>query len=89
MSVRQEGQHYVIEVWGAVAIANTIAFITEMIDPASLFIMLSGRNLMEQSLRYLFWGEGEVGMLVYSILVHYWEWMGKTTDRPTLFLTAA
>jgi hypothetical protein len=89
VSVRQEGQHYVIEVWGAVAIANTIAFITEMIDPASLFIMLSGRNLMEQSLRYLFWGEGEVGVLVYTILVHYWEWMGKTSERPTLFLTAA
>jgi hypothetical protein len=89
VSVRQEGQHYVIEVWGAVAIANTIAFVTELIDPASIFIMLSGRNLMEQSLRYLFWGEGEVGMLVYTILVHYWEWTGKTIDRPTLFLTTA
>jgi hypothetical protein len=89
VSVRQEDQHYVIEVWGAVAIANTIAFVTELIDPASLFIMLSGRNLMEQSLRYLFWGEGEIGMLVYSILVRYWEWIGRTADRPTLFLTTA
>ncbi len=89
VSVREESGHYMIEVWGAVAIANTIAFITELIDPISLFIMLSGRNLMEQSLRYLFWGEGEVGMLVYSILVHYWEWVGRTADRPTLFLTTA
>jgi hypothetical protein len=89
VSVREEGEHYVIEVWGAVAIANTIAYVTELIDPATLFIMLSGRNLMEQSLRYLFWGEGEVGMLVYTILVHYWEWVGRTADRPTLFLTTA
>jgi hypothetical protein len=89
VSVRQEGQYYVIEVWGAVAIANTIAFITELIDPSSLFIVLSGRNLMAQSLRYLLWGEGEVGMLVYSILVHYWEWTGKMANRPPLFLTTA
>ncbi|HVB32957.1 MAG TPA: hypothetical protein VNJ52_01085 [Patescibacteria group bacterium] len=87
VSVRQEDRHYVIEVWGAVAIANTIAFVTELIDPISLFIMLSGRNLMEQSLRYALWGEGEVGLLVYAILVHYWEWVGRGADRPTLFLT--
>jgi hypothetical protein len=89
VSVRQEGKHYVIEVWGAVAIANTIAFVTELIDPASLFIMLSGRNMMEQAFRYMLWGEGEIGLLVYSILVHYWEWVGRTADRPTLFLTSA
>jgi hypothetical protein len=89
VSVRQEGKHYVIEVWGAVAIANTIAFITELIDPATLFIMLSGRNMMEQAFRYMLWGEGEIGLLVYSILVHYWEWVGRTADRPTLFLTSA
>ena len=89
VSVRQEGEYYVIEVWGAVALANTIAFFTELIDPLSLFIILSGRNLMGQSLRYLIWGEGEVGVLVYSILVHYWQWVGRTSDRPTLFLTTA
>jgi len=87
VSARQEDRHYVIEVWGAVAIANTIAFITELIDPMSLFIILSGRNLMGQSLRYVLWGEGEVGLWVYAILVRYWEWTGKTADRPTLFLT--
>jgi hypothetical protein len=89
VSVRQEGRHYVIEVWGAVAVANTIAFITELIDPMNLFIILTGRNLMAQSLRYVLWGEGEVGLMVYAILVRYWEWIGKTADRPTLFLTTA
>lgn len=89
VSVRQEGRHYVIEAWGAVAIANTIAFLTEMIDPAGLFLILSGRNLMRQSLRYLLWGEGEIGMMVYVILVRYWEWKRKAAGRPALFLTTA
>jgi hypothetical protein len=89
VSVTKERDHYVIEVWGAVAIANTIAFITELLDPVGIFVVLSGQNLMQQSLRYLFWGEGEVGMLVYAILVHYWNWSGRKADRPTLFLTTA
>ena len=87
--VREERHHYVIEVWGAVAIANTIAYLTELLDPEGLFLMLSGRNLMRQSLRYLLLGEGEVGLMVYMILVHYWEWAGKTSGRPALFLTTA
>ncbi len=89
VSVTRERNHYVIEVWGAVAIANTLAFIAELLDPVGIFVVLSGQNLMQQSLRYLFWGEGEVGMLVYAILVHYWNWSGRKADRPTLFLTTA
>lgn len=87
VSVTKERDHYVIEVWGAVAIANAIAYIAELLDPLSIFIALSGQNLMQQSLRYLFWGEGEVGMIVYAILVHYWKWSGRKSARPTLFLT--
>jgi hypothetical protein len=89
VSITKERDHYVIEVWGAVAIANTLAFIAELLDPVGIFVVLSGQNLMQQSLRYLFWGEGEVGMLVYAILVHYWNWSGRKADRPTLFLTTA
>ncbi len=89
VSVRKEGHHYLIEVWGAVAIANTIAFITEMLDPAGLFLILTGRNLMQQSVRYLLSGEGEVGLMVYAILARYWEGIGKTAGRPALFLTTA
>jgi hypothetical protein len=29
------------------------------------------QNLMTQSLRFLLWGEGETGMLVYTILLKY------------------
>src|SRR5262249_54295763 len=36
-SLRKEGDDYVAEVHGAIAIANTIAFISEAIDPISIF----------------------------------------------------
>jgi len=57
--------------------------------PASIFAAreLTRQNLMMQSLRYLFWGEGEIGLLVYSILVHYWEWARPSEQsQPTLYL---
>ena len=63
-----------IEVTGAIAIANTIAYISELLDPISLFLGLTRQNLMTQALRYLLWGEGEIGLMVYKILLRYWEW---------------
>lgn len=81
-----EDSHYVIEVWGAVAIANTIAYISELIDPKSIFLELTRENLMTQSFRYLFWGEGEVGLTVYTILIRYWEWVGGDVIRPRIYL---
>ncbi len=84
--VRKEGEDFVIEVFGAVAIANTIAYISELIDPTSLFLGLSRQNLMNQALRYLLWGEGEVGLMVYTILVRYWEWTPEEDIRPIIFL---
>ena len=41
---------------------------------------------MKQSLRYLLMGEGETGLMVYTILVRYWEWVKSHTARPTLYL---
>ena len=90
LSVRQEAENFVIDVRGAVAIANSIAYLSELIDPKSIFLELTRQNLMMQSLRYLFWGEGEIGLLVYSILVHYWEWARpEEQSRPTLYLMTA
>ena len=77
----RERQNFIIQVSGAVATANTIAYISELIDPLTVFLELTEQNLMLQSLRYLFWGEGEVGLTVYSILVRYWEWSSQET-RP-------
>ena len=42
---------------------------------------------MAQAFRYLVWGEGEVGLMVYKILLRYWEWNERRQgDRPLLFM---
>ena len=76
----------IAEVYGAVAIANTIAFISEAIDPISIFISLTRRGLMGQANRYLLFGEGETGLMVYAILLRYWEWTPEEDVRPLIFL---
>ena len=84
--VRSEEDDYVVEVFGAPAIANTIAYVSEMIDPISIFLGLTRQNLMTQALRYLFLGEGETGLMVYTILLKYWEWTPEDDVRPLIFL---
>jgi hypothetical protein len=84
--VRSEEDDYVVEVFGAPALANTIAYVSEMIDPISIFLGLTRQNLMTQSLRYLFLGEGETGLMVYTILLKYWEWTPEDDVRPLIFL---
>jgi hypothetical protein len=86
MRVGQEGDHYLIEIWQAIAIANTIAYVSELLDPISIFLGLSRENLMTQSLRYLLWGEGETGLMVYTILLRYWHWTPPGDVRPIIFL---
>jgi hypothetical protein len=90
LSVRRDEDNFIIEVRGAVAIANSVAYLSELIEPKSIFLELTRQNLMMQSLRYLFLGEGEIGLLVYSILVHYWEWAhSPMQSRPTLYLMSS
>ena len=84
----KEGDDYVAEVYGAVAIANTIAFVSEAIDPLAIFISLTRRGLMGQAIRYVFFGEGETGLMVYAILLRYWEWTPEEDVRPSIFLTS-
>lgn len=81
----READHYVIEAGGAVAVANSIAYLSELLDPISIVLGLTHRNLMRQSLAYLFWGEGETGLMLYSVLVRRWEWTKKKV-RPLIFL---
>jgi hypothetical protein len=76
----------VIRIYGAVAIANTIAYVSEQLDPIALFLGLTISNKMAQSFKYLLWGEGEVGVLVYEILVRYWESTPEDDVRPLIFL---
>ena len=42
---------------------------------------------MGQSFRYLLWGEGETGLLVYGSLLRYWEWTPESV-RPTIYLVS-
>lgn len=81
-----ETGNYTIEVGGAVAIANAIAFISEQIDPKALLLGLTRTNPMSQALRYLLWGEGEIGILVYEILVKHWEATPEDDVRPLIYL---
>jgi hypothetical protein len=41
---------------------------------------------MAQSLRFLFWGEGETGLMIYKILLTYWKWTPEEDVRPRIFL---
>lgn len=84
--VEREGPDYVTNVYGAIAIANTIAYVSEMIDPISIFIGLTRENLMNQAVRYLLFGEGETGLMVYTILLKYWDWTPGEDVRPLIFL---
>jgi hypothetical protein len=84
--VDREGRNFVIEVWGAVAIANSIAYISELLDPTTIVLGLTRSNLMEQSLAYAFLGEGEIGLSVYSILVRHWETTKRHRSVPRILL---
>ena len=83
--VSREGDDYVIEARGATAIANSIAFLAEVLNPISVVLGLTQRNLMKQALAFVLFGEGEIGLLVYSVLVKFWQAHPKP-DRPLLFL---
>jgi hypothetical protein len=86
VTLRKEGDDYVGEVYGAIAIANTIAYVSEAIDPISIFIGLTRRALTAQAFRFLLFGEGETGLMVYMILLRYWDWTPEEDVRPLIFL---
>jgi hypothetical protein len=86
--IRKEGNDYFAEVYGATAIANSIAFVSECIDPISVFIGLTRRDLMTQGLRYILFGEGETGLMVYTILLRYWDSTPEDDVRPLIFLVS-
>jgi hypothetical protein len=86
LKVCRAGDDYVIEVTGAVAIANTIAYVSELIDPIRLFLGLTRQNSVSQAFRYLLWGEGETGILVYEILRRHWDRTPEDDVRPLIFL---
>jgi len=84
--VTQEDGQYLVDASQAVAIANAVAYLSVAMQPASLYMGLSRQNLMRQSVRYFLLGEGEVGLMVYTILQHFWEQMPEDDVRPCIFL---
>jgi hypothetical protein len=82
----REGEDYVIKVSGAIAIANTVAYVSELIDPIALFLGLTRQQLMTQALRFFLFGEGETGLLVYTILLRYWDYTPEDDVRPLIHL---
>jgi hypothetical protein len=86
IEVRREDGNYVVNASGAIAIANSIAYISELLDPIGIFLGLTQRNPVVQALRFLLFGEGETGMLVYTILLRYWESTPELDVMPYIFL---
>ncbi len=77
LKIARIGDDYRITVSNATAIANTIAYVSELVEPKSIFLGLTRENPVGQAVKYLLWGEGETGILVYQILLRYWA---KVTD---------
>lgn len=77
---------FLIEVHGAVAIPNTIAYLSEQIDPIAIYLGLARKNAMEQALSYLLLGEGEIGVITYKVLIQYWADTPEDDVRPLVFL---
>jgi len=86
ISVRQEDEQYLVEASQAVATANAVAYLIQELHPAAIYIRLSRQNLMRQSFRYVVFGEGETGLMVYTILQHLWASARAGEERPRLFL---
>lgn len=86
IKVTKEDTAYLIEVSQAVAIANAVAYLTEVLHPVSVLIGLSRQNLMRQSIRYFLLGEGETGLMVYAVLQKYWASTAEEDERPLIFL---
>lgn len=86
ISVRQEDGEYLVQTSQAVATANAVAYLSQELHPSAIYLGLSRQNLMRQSFRYVLLGEGETGLMVYTILQRLWESASAPTERPRLFL---
>ncbi|HTH53800.1 MAG TPA: hypothetical protein VL495_07615 [Edaphobacter sp.] len=89
LRITHDGTNYHLEVYGAVAVANAVAYLCELLDPISVILALTTRNLMKQSIAYLLFGEGETALVAYSILVRRWQFTGKKAGRPLVFLMSS
>lgn len=88
IQVRKIKEIYIINIYGAAAIANNLAWVSEQLDPIAIYLELTLQNSFIQAFKYLLWGEGEVGVLVYEILVRHWRSTPEEDIRPLIFLVS-
>ncbi|MGH9530698.1 MAG: hypothetical protein ACRD2S_12360 [Terriglobales bacterium] len=78
----------IIIVRNANVIANTIAYVSITLKAKNIILGLAAeKSPLVQALRYVSFGTGEVGLMVYEILTNYWQKQPEA-ERPTLFLMA-
>jgi hypothetical protein len=80
------GDDYRVTIGNAVAVANVIAYMSELVKPRGIFLGLTDENPMTQAARFLLWGEGETGILVYQVLLRYWDSTPEEDLRPNIYL---
>jgi hypothetical protein len=44
------------------------------------------RRGLSQAFRHILFGEGETGLMVYTVLQRYWQWTPEEDVRPLIFL---
>ena len=77
--------NWLIRASNAVAVANAIAFLSETIDPRSIFLTLTRQDPLSQTLSYVLFGSGEIGISIYEVLARHWEAVPRER-RPEIFL---
>ena len=88
ITIARDKEDYVVTVSGANVIANTLVYISlELKARAVLMHLAEQRYPLNQALKYVLFGTGEVGLMVYEILTAYWK-DRPAPERPLLFLMA-
>lgn len=88
LKVGRIGDDYRITVSNAAAVPNLVAYVAELLQPRAIFLGLTQQNPMEQAFRFLLWGEGETGILVYQILLQNSATKPTEDQRPVIYLVS-
>lgn len=88
VTVAHEKEDYLVTVTGANVIANTLVYLSLTLKARAVLMHLAEQRYpLNQALKYVLFGTGEVGLMVYEILTAYWQ--GRPVpERPLLFLMA-
>jgi len=86
VEVKFDAAENLIIVSNANVVANTIAYVSIKLKAKNIILHLPhAKSPLIQALRYLSFGTGEIGLMVYEILTNYWKERPET-ERPALFL---